>query len=441
MATVTGRDDVITEAGGVEEERGARGTSPLPSVANDDENNDPGDPPAYPGNEGEGQEMVVIGRGATKVEEPTVTFIARDETSESSSPPPLNYDFSVSTSLESVYSTFAGAAGYVGGTFSLIWKKTRGSTSSTEDEQEVFEKSTATLFETGMEGGKEYLVIRKKDGVDLEKKKSVSTYSSSGQGSKVTPTTLNNVRSTGGGNYGSSNYSSSYGGYSNYSYNYSYKSDTGYVGLVNQAMTCYLNSLLQTLYMTPEFRNALYQWRFTSGDDGAKCIPYQLQKLFIHLQTSEKRAVETTDVTKSFGWDSSEAWQQHDVQELCRVMFDALEKRFKKDKHDEADLINHLYQGTLQDYVKCLECGYESAREDHFLDIPLVIKPFGSNKAYSSVVRPVQYFTHFPIIRADHHPVQYFTHFPIIRADHHSSYTVEPSTVQSSSIFHSFPYN
>ena len=25
------------------------------------------------------------------------------------------------------------------------------------------------------------------------------------------------------------------------------------------------------------------------------------------------------------------AWQQHDVQELCRVMFDALEKRFKKD--------------------------------------------------------------------------------------------------------------
>jgi len=34
----------------------------------------------------------------------------------------------------------------------------------------------------------------------------------------------------------------------------------GYVGLVNQAMTCYLNSLLQTLYMTPEFRNAVYRY-------------------------------------------------------------------------------------------------------------------------------------------------------------------------------------
>ena len=58
------------------------------------------------------------------------------------------------------------------------------------------------------------------------------------------------------------------------------------MGLVNQAMTCYLNSLLQTLYMTPEFRNALYKWRFMSADDGAKCIPYQLQKLFIHLQVN-----------------------------------------------------------------------------------------------------------------------------------------------------------
>lgn len=32
-----------------------------------------------------------------------------------------------------------------------------------------------------------------------------------------------------------------------------------YVGLINQAMTCYLNSLIQALYMTPEFRNGIYR--------------------------------------------------------------------------------------------------------------------------------------------------------------------------------------
>ena len=47
------------------------------------------------------------------------------------------------------------------------------------------------------------------------------------------------------------------------------------------------------------------------------------------------------------------AWQQHDVQELCRVMFDALEKKWANT--DQSDLINHLYQGKMKDYVKCLE--------------------------------------------------------------------------------------
>lgn len=56
-----------------------------------------------------------------------------------------------------------------------------------------------------------------------------------------------------------------------------------YIGLVNQAMTCYLNSLLQALFMTPEFRNALYNWEF-DGKNQEKSIPFQLQKLFVNLQ-------------------------------------------------------------------------------------------------------------------------------------------------------------
>ncbi|KAG8292028.1 Ubiquitin carboxyl-terminal hydrolase 47 [Homalodisca vitripennis] len=67
------------------------------------------------------------------------------------------------------------------------------------------------------------------------------------------------------------------------------KQDTGYVGLVNQAMTCYLNSLLQALFMTPEFRNALYKWQYDpqNNSDPAKCIPYQLQRLFLNLQSTD----------------------------------------------------------------------------------------------------------------------------------------------------------
>ncbi|KAF7988412.1 hypothetical protein HCN44_000985 [Aphidius gifuensis] len=165
-----------------------------------------------------------------------------------------------------------------------------------------------------------------------------------------------------------------------------------YVGLVNQAMTCYLNSLLQALYMTPEFRNALYNWEYIDGPekDEAKSIPYQLQKLFLNLQTSDKNSVKTTSLTKSFGWDSTDAWHQHDIQELCRVMFDALEQKFKNTK--QSDLINRLYEGKMIDYVKCLECKTIKSREDTFLDIPLPVRPFGCNVAYNDVQEALRAF-------------------------------------------------
>ncbi|XP_039286444.1 ubiquitin carboxyl-terminal hydrolase 47 isoform X2 [Nilaparvata lugens] len=180
-----------------------------------------------------------------------------------------------------------------------------------------------------------------------------------------------------------------------FTYNSIIKHDTGqsiaYVGLVNQAMTCYLNSLIQALYMTPEFRNALYTWKHDPKDKSAAIqLPVELQKLFLNLQTSKRNAVETTELTRSFGWETSDVWQQHDIQELCRVMFDALEQVLKNTEH--ADLINRLYQGKMIDYVKCLECGREKTRDDTFLDIPLPLRPFGSTVAYGSVEEAMRAF-------------------------------------------------
>ena len=40
-----------------------------------------------------------------------------------------------------------------------------------------------------------------------------------------------------------------------------------YRGLQNQGATCYLNSLIQTLYMTPEFRSILYSWDYKEAED------------------------------------------------------------------------------------------------------------------------------------------------------------------------------
>lgn len=208
-----------------------------------------------------------------------------------------------------------------------------------------------------------------------------------------------------------------------------------FVGLVNQAMTCYLNSLIQALFMTPEFRNAVYKWKYEGDTEGEKkSITYQLQKLFLNLQTSPRAAVETTGLTESFGWESSDAWHQHDIQELCRVMFDALETQFKESKSvtcDQGDLINNLYQGKMMDYVKCLECGTEKSREDTFLDIPLPVRPFGSTVAYGDIVEAMrafvqpetldgnnQYFCEKCSKKCDAHKGLKFTEFPYLLTLH-----------------------
>jgi len=146
-----------------------------------------------------------------------------------------------------------------------------------------------------------------------------------------------------------------------------------FVGLSNQGATCYLNSLLQTLFMTPEFKKNILKWKYDAALHGPKvdCIPYQLQKLFSRLQLKIRSAEETKDLTKSFQWNSSEAWEQHDIQELCRVLFDAIEISLGP---DDKNFINELYEGNTISIVKCEECNYMSQRFDKFLDLSLPIR-------------------------------------------------------------------
>eukprot|EP01018_Ginkgo_biloba_P024911 Gb_04866 [translate_table: standard] len=166
---------------------------------------------------------------------------------------------------------------------------------------------------------------------------------------------------------------------------YDSKKETGFVGLKNQGATCYMNSLLQTLYHIPYFRKAVYHMPTTENDVPSSSIPLALQSLFYKLQYSDT-SVATKELTKSFGWDTYDSFMQHDVQELNRVLCEKLEDKMKGTAVEGT--IQQLFEGHHMNYIECINVDYKSTRKESFYDLQLDVK--GCRDVYESFDKYVE---------------------------------------------------
>lgn len=83
---------------------------------------------------------------------------------------------------------------------------------------------------------------------------------------------------------------------------------------------------------------------------------YQLQKLFASLQIGKLPYASTTGLTSSFGWTNSQSYEQQDVQEFMRVLFDAIEQSFEQ--NSIFGVIEDLFMGLGSGFIECKECNY-----------------------------------------------------------------------------------
>ena len=151
------------------------------------------------------------------------------------------------------------------------------------------------------------------------------------------------------------------------------KSPTGFTGLINQGATCYLNSLLQTLYCIAEFKSALFRNNcIIEGNDDSMNLCRQLQKLFTELEYTVRGAVSTSSLTKSFGWSSRESFQQQDVQECMTVIFEFIKVSYPES--DIAHWIESCWQGEILSSLVCHGCGVaRSKRSEIYRDLQLQV--------------------------------------------------------------------
>ncbi|KIV92154.1 hypothetical protein PV10_06615 [Exophiala mesophila] len=165
---------------------------------------------------------------------------------------------------------------------------------------------------------------------------------------------------------------------------YDSKKETGMVGLKNQGATCYLNSLIQSLYFTDAFRKAVYQIP-TAEDANRSNSAWTLQRLFFRLQ-KDRFAVSTNELTASFGWDTRQIFEQQDVQELSRILMENLEKKMKGTPAERT--LPELFVGKTKTYISCINVDFESSRIEEFWDIQLNVR--GNKNLHESFMDYIQ---------------------------------------------------
>ncbi|XP_077154787.1 ubiquitin carboxyl-terminal hydrolase 35 isoform X2 [Ranitomeya variabilis] len=168
------------------------------------------------------------------------------------------------------------------------------------------------------------------------------------------------------------------------------KSDTGKIGLINLGNTCYMNSILQALFMASDFRHSVLSLQ----DSSSQPLMMKLQHLFAFLEHSQRPAISP----ESFLASSWPPWftpgVQQDCSEYLKYLLDRLHEEEKTGKRiaqtlaqtncsvqvkktilGNRTLVEQMFGGRIVTKIRCLKCQSISAREEAFTDLSLAFPP------------------------------------------------------------------
>lgn len=150
------------------------------------------------------------------------------------------------------------------------------------------------------------------------------------------------------------------------------KSQSGLVGLKNLGCTCYMNSMMQQIFMIQSFRQGILSIKLEPYQEG---LLYQLQYLFTALQYSDKQYINPksfASTIKDYEGNPINMNEQMDVDEFFNYFMDKLEAYIKESP--QKNLIKAHFGGLQVTELIGQDCPHRSERYEPFLTVSVEVK-------------------------------------------------------------------
>ncbi|XP_071490931.1 ubiquitin carboxyl-terminal hydrolase 24-like [Diadema antillarum] len=162
---------------------------------------------------------------------------------------------------------------------------------------------------------------------------------------------------------------------------------TKYVGLKNGGATCYMNSVIQQLYMTPGIREGILASHMPEKADAEDNVFFQMQNVFGHLLESKLQYYEPERFWRVFKFwgEPVNVREQQDAFDFFTILTDQLDEHLKTTGQKE--VLKPKFQGLYLNQMICQDCPHRKEREEEFFALNLTVKSNNLNDSLEQFVR------------------------------------------------------